>query len=221
MDELKLPLCGIDRLRMATDGHGVTALVVSCGCPLDCRYCINPFTRGDDAKFKTVTPEELFERVKKDDLYYRSTGGGITFGGGEPLLHAEFIEAFRRIAPEGWRFYTETSLYVPEENVRTAAGAIDRFYVDIKDTDREIYKKYTGIDGAEKVLDNLRLLKELAGSDRITVRVPLIPGYNNRDNVRASVELLKKMGLTEFDCFRYRVRKKAKNGAENGAEQAD
>ena len=204
MDELTLPLCGIDRLRMATDGHGVTALVVSYGCPLDCRYCINPFTHDGAGKFKNVTPEELYSRVKQDDLYYRATGGGIMFGGGEPLLHAKFIDAFRAIAPAEWKLYTETSLYTPKDNIRVAAGAIDRFYVDIKDTDRAIYSKYTGVNGAGDVLDNLRLLVDLAGSDRITVRVPLIPGYNNEDNVRASVVLLRSMGLIEFDCFEYR-----------------
>ena len=33
----------ISRLRMGTDGQGVTALVACFDCPLHCKYCINDF----------------------------------------------------------------------------------------------------------------------------------------------------------------------------------
>ena len=95
------PLAFFDRLRMATDGAGVTALVGAYGCPLQCKLCINPQTwheRSDGkASFERVTPVELYDRVKIDSLYYLATGGGITFGGGEPLLHTDFITAFRAL----------------------------------------------------------------------------------------------------------------------------
>ena len=201
----RFPLWQISRLRMATDGHGVTALVGSYGCPLNCKYCINPDSHGSGGNYRLVTPEELLELVKIDDLYYLATGGGIMFGGGEPLLHAAFIAAFRRIAPKEWNFYAETSLCVPETMLTAAAGSIDHFYVDVKDTDASIFERYTGVNAASSVLRNLSALLKLTGPDRITVRLPLIPGFNTPEDVARSKALLSGYGVVNFDCFRYRT----------------
>lgn len=200
----RFPLCFLDRLRMGTDGKGVTALVGAYGCPLACRMCLNPQTWRKDTRFEWVTPADLLARVKQDSLYYLATGGGITFGGGEPLTHAAFIRAFRAVCPADWHLYAETSLHVPPENVRTAAACIDRFFVDIKDTDPAVYRAYTGQDN-ELTLQNLSLLLSLAGAERVTVRVPLIPGYNTEEARARSLELLARMGVTHTDCFTYRV----------------
>ncbi len=205
------PLAFFDRLRMATDGAGVTALVGAYGCPLQCKLCINPQTWHErtDGKpsFERVTPAELYDRVKIDSLYYLATGGGITFGGGEPLLHTEFIKAYRAICPPEWHFCAESCLNIPEHHVTAAAECIDHFMIDIKDTNPDIYKTYTSRDN-QRVLDNLTLLLSLVGPDRITVRVPLIPGFNTVEDTDRSVARLTQMGFTDFDRFTYKIPKK-------------
>ena len=205
--QLRFPLAFFDRLRMATDGAGVTALVGAYGCPLQCRLCINPQTWHErtDRKpaFDWVTPSELYDLVKIDSLYYLATGGGIAFGGGEPLLHTAFIQAFRDLCPKDWRIYAETCLNVPRELIPVAAAAVDWFFVDIKDMDPSIYKAYTGRDNA-LVKENLSLLLSLVGPDRITVRVPHIPGFNTDAHVAASVAVLEAMGVTKLDVFTYK-----------------
>ena len=202
------PLAFCDRLRMATDGAGVTALVGAYGCPLQCRLCINPQTwqgRTDGKPpFTRVTPAELYDRVKIDNLYYLATGGGVTFGGGEPLLHTEFLTAFRAVIPKEWHLYAESCLHIPEANVRAAASVVDHFFVDIKDMNPEIYRTYTGRDNT-LVKSNLALLLSLVGADRITVRVPSIPGFNGQADVEASVRELTEMGITSLDRFTYRI----------------
>ncbi len=202
---MTFPLWQIARLRMETDGHGVTDLVGSFGCPLNCRYCINPLSHSPEGSFENVTPRQLLERVSIDSLYFEATGGGIMFGGGEPLLHTGFIREFREVAPRSWNLYAETSLCVPSENVTEAAGCIDHFYVDIKDTDPDIFRAYTGCDSIGKVLDNLRLLMSLTSPERITVRIPLIPDYNTEADTDRSSELLRQMGFTDLDRFKYRI----------------
>ena len=202
------PLAFCDRLRMATDGAGVTALVGAYGCPLQCRLCINPQTwqgRTDGKPpFTRVTPAELYDRVKIDNLYYLATGGGVTFGGGEPLLHTEFLTAFRAVIPKEWHLYAESCLHIPEENVRAAALVVDHFFVDIKDMNPGIYKAYTGRENA-LVKSNLALLLSLVGADRITVRVPSIPGFNGPADVEASAGELTEMGITSLDHFTYKI----------------
>ena len=202
------PLAFCDRLRMATDGAGVTALVGAYGCPLQCKLCINPQTwqgRSDGKPpFERVTPTELYDRVKIDNLYYLATGGGVTFGGGEPLLHTDFITAFREVCHPDWRIYAESCLNIPEENLRAAARVVNHFFIDIKDMNPAIYRAYTGKDNT-LVKANLALLLSLVGAHRITVRVPSIPDCNTEADTEASVRELQAMGVTSLDRFAYKI----------------
>ena len=197
------PLMGFCRHRLGIDGAGVTTPAAAHGCPLRCRMCLNPQCLSPETQVRQVTPEALWEMARVDDLYFRATGGGVVFGGGEPLLHAEFIRAFREICGDGWRILAETSLNVPEEKVRTAAACVDEFMVDIKDMNPEIYARYTGVDNAQ-THQNLRLLLDVAGAGRVVVRVPHIPGFNAPEDVRRSVDALKRLGATRLDVFTYR-----------------
>lgn len=199
------PVAAISRLRMATDGEGVTTLVCAWGCPLRCAYCINPCTWDETTKIARLTPQELYDKVKLDALYFEATGGGITFGGGEPLLYADFFPAFRTLCGTKWKLYAETSLCVPEENLRTAVEAMDGFIVDIKDTNPDIYRAYTGHD-ISPAIDNLRLLAALADPRKIRVRLPLIRNYNTDGNRDRSEGILRKMGITDIDRFTYTIR---------------
>ena len=157
---------------------------------------------------RLVSPEEMYDLLKADDLYFRATGGGVTFGGGESLLHAAFISAFRRVCEKrggGWKIWAETSLAVDEKAVKTAAGCVDGFIVDIKTLDDKIYRAYTGGD-MKTAYSNLLLLKELAGPERIRVRIPLIPGYNTPQDQKRTREKLASQGFECFDLFDYVIR---------------
>ena len=198
------PLFGLVRHRMATDGQGVTTLAAAYGCPLRCRYCLNPQSWRENTAVKPVTARELYDLVKIDDLYFQATGGGVTFGGGEPLSHAVFIRAFRAVCGDRWRLCAETSLNVPKDMVETAMECLDEFIVDVKDTNPDIYRRYTGADNAG-MLRNLEELVRRVGAERVLARVPLIPGYNTVDDVETSLSRLRAMGIQRFDTFTYRV----------------
>ena len=198
------PIIGISRHRMASDGAGVTTLVGFHGCPLRCRYCLNPHSFAADSKRMILSPEELYERVKVDQLYFLATGGGVTFGGGEPLLYPAFLKEFRRLCGPHWRLCAETSLSVPWESVETAAEVIDEFIVDCKDTNGDIYRRYTG-QSNERMLENLARLVALVGAERVTVRLPLIPAYNKEEDREKSVTRLSALGVRRFDRFTYKT----------------
>lgn len=205
-DAMKAPIITFSRLRMQTDGRGITTLVCFHGCPLRCRYCLNAFSFDPKTKVTPMTPETLYDRVKVDQLYFLATGGGVTFGGGEPLLYPDFLTGFRECCGPDWHLCAETSLNVPAENVEKAAGCIDHFYIDCKDTNPEIYRRYTGQDN-RRMMKNLQTLLTLIPPDRITLRLPLIPGYNDEEARTQSHTLLKSMGITNFDLFTYRTKK--------------
>ena len=134
----------ISRLRMGTDGKGVSTLVAFFGCPLRCKYCINDFCHEDDEGWGGVprgsyTPQELMQILVKDDIYYRMSGGRVTFGGGEPLLQSAFIHEVCKLADASWKMRIETSLNVPWRYVEPLINDIDEWIIDIKDMDFHIY----------------------------------------------------------------------------------
>ena len=112
-----VPILGVNRHRLLIDGEGVTTLVAFHGCPLHCKYCLNPQSLSDDFDFPLYSCEQLYERVKVDELYFLATRGGITFGGGEPCLRSEFISRFRELCGKEWRITVETSLNVPRKHL--------------------------------------------------------------------------------------------------------
>ena len=195
---------GISRHRLTTDGEGVTTLVAFSGCPLRCKYCLNKASWEPD-KGRLYTPEQLFEEVKIDQLYFLATKGGITFGGGEPLLQVEFIKEFRELCGNQWQIVAETCLNVPSKNIQALDPILDGYIIDIKDMNPEIYKAYTGKDNA-LVLSNLEWILRHGDPNRIMVRVPHIPDFNTDEDVSRSMEQLKKMGVTNFNEFTYIIR---------------
>ena len=198
------PVITCDRHRLTTDGIGVTTLVCFHGCPLRCKYCINSFSFAPDTRRTDMTAEELYQKVKVDELYFLATGGGVTFGGGEPLLYPDFLSDFRTFCGENWHLCAETSLNVPWKNVEQAAECIDVFYVDVKDTDPDIYFRYTGKENGQ-ALDNLKKLVEKVGAERVVARLPLIPDFNTEEGRERSRSLLSGFGLTQFDLFAYKI----------------
>ena len=198
------PLIGISRHRLTTDGEGVTTLVAFHGCPLRCKYCLNPQSLHSEGIWKHYDCMQLYEEVRLDELYFLATHGGITFGGGEPCLQSDFIYELRQLCGQEWQLSVESSLNVPQENIEKLLPVIDYYIIDIKDINNDIYQQYTGKEN-EKVLNNLHYLIEHGKNEQIIVRTPIIPVYNSESDVDNSIRLLKEMGITQFDRFTYKT----------------
>ncbi len=198
------PFIGISRHRLTTDGEGVTTLVAFHGCPLRCKYCLNPQSLHSEGIWKHYDCMQLYEEVRLDELYFLATHGGITFGGGEPCLQSDFIYEFRQLCGQEWQLSVESSLNVPQENIEKLLPVIDYYIIDIKDINNDIYQQYTGKEN-EKVLNNLHYLIEHGKNEQIIVRTPIIPVYNSESDVDNSIRLLKEMGITQFDRFTYKT----------------
>lgn len=200
MDEIEDDvIMAIDRLRMGIDGKGITTLVLFHGCPLQCEYCINKECQDEYFPCVTCTPKELYDLLKVDHIYFMMTNGGVTFGGGEPLMNYEFIREFIDIVPKLWRIRVETSLNVPWQNLIPLIDNIDSWIIDIKDSNDRIYYPYTGRHNTQ-VLENLEKLANMVSRDKIRIRIPNIKGFNTPEDVAKSVQYMEKYGTTEvFD----------------------
>ena len=193
---------GVERHRLGADGRGVTTLAAFHGCTLHCRYCLNRRCLESPEGLPCYSPQQLFNHVGIDNLYFLATGGGVCFGGGEPLLHSDFICEFKELCGKGWNITVESSLNVPQEAVAAVVDVVGDFIVDIKESNLDIYRAYTGKEGG-RAWDNLRFLLSAVGPRRIMVRVPLIKDYNTEADTAKTIAVLTEMGITNIDSFKY------------------
>ena len=206
MKKQRAKIIGIARHRLSTDGDGVTTLVAFHGCPLRCRYCLNPQSLGDGSRFREYSPQSLYDEVRIDELYFLATNGGVTFGGGEPGLHLDFIREFRGLCGQAWQINLETSLNIPTSNIEGLLPVVNTMIIDIKDVNLDIYRNYTGVAN-DLVLNNLRLIAEAGRQSDCIIRIPAIPGYHTDTARAASRMALEVLGFDRFDLFTYQIRK--------------
>lgn len=205
MDKQQANIIGIARHRLSTDGDGVTTLVAFHGCPLNCRYCLNPHSLDHNGCFRKYTPQKLYAETRIDELYFLATNGGITFGGGEPCMHPQFIREFREQCGRQWKINLETSLNVPSANIESLLPVIDTLIIDVKDMNPDIYRSYTG-QSNDLVINNLRLIANTGRQLDCIVRIPLIPDYNTDTDREISRKALEALGFDRFDLFTYQIR---------------
>lgn len=201
--EKKYPICHISRLRMASDGEGIRSLVLVSGCPLRCRYCINPYTWDGSKGSKMLSASDVYSKIKIDRPYIIATNGGITVGGGEPLLYPQLVNEIRNLCELEMTIYVETSLHVDWNNVELTTRAVDRYYVDIKALDRSLYKNYTGAE-IDMTITNLKRLVERS-PEYVVVRIPEIPGFKDKTEQIKEKRILKQMGVKMINMFKYRT----------------
>ena len=198
----KAEVIGIRRHCLGTDGDGVSTLVAFHGCLLRCKYCLNPQCHSSFDSSREKTPEDIMDILRKDELYFIATEGGVTFGGGEPLLKSEFIKDVMELGAKEWHTTLETSLCADKSHLERLMPYIDEYIVDVKDMNDKIYESYTGRKN-DLMKSNLKYLIDNGKVQQIICRLPLIPEYNtDADRDRSEDELIG-MGITQFDRFTY------------------
>jgi len=139
---------------------------------------------------RVVDEDYILKEIERDSSFYKSSGGGVTFSGGEPLLHADFIESVaNRCQIEGIPVAVETCGYVPWKNLEKVLGNVDLIMFDIKHMDPKIHKKLCGCSNLP-ILKNLRALSQ-RNNVEVIVRFPIIPGLNDtEDNVNSTARFV-------------------------------
>lgn len=159
-----------------------------------------------------VSVGEVMSVVLRDSLFY-GENGGLTVSGGEPFAQVKFLfELLKDCRRNGVRTCVETSGYAPIEDIRASLPLVDTYLFDIKETDPELHRRWTGVDNA-LILQNF---EELCGSGAdIVMRCPLIPGCNDREShLQAVGELSKRfrnVRLIEVMAYHPLGAKKAEN----------
>jgi pyruvate formate lyase activating enzyme len=121
--------------------------------------------------------EEIMNEIEKERVFIEQSGGGVTFSGGEPMLHADFLVRLLDACRErGIHTAVDTAGLVNPETLLEVAKRTDLFLYDLKLMDSDHHREWTGVPN-ERILANLRVLAESGAN--INVRIPLVGGVND------------------------------------------
>lgn len=147
----------------------------------------------------SMAAEAVADRVAADVDFYRNSGGGVTFSGGEPLAQPGFLaDLLRACRARGVHTAVETCGHAPAEVLDAVEPLVDLFLFDLKAADDALHRRLTGAGNA-LVLGNLRRLCERAPG-KVLPRLPLIPGLNDgAEALAAMADLLASLGLRHVE----------------------
>lgn len=152
-------------------------------------------TKAVEMAVRLCTPEQIYAEIAKERPFFESSGGGVTFSGGEPLYQGEPLLHLLDFVGDaavrdGYVLHRtlDTTLFAPEHLVRETVGRCELYMVDLKHMDSDMHRRFCGVPNGP-VLGNLRLIAS-AGADYI-VRIPFIVGVNaDQANIAATASFL-------------------------------
>lgn len=177
------------------DGEGIRTVLFLAGCPLRCKWCCNPesFTLESKENFVSLyTIEEILKSIENQKIFYRHSGGGVTFSGGEATVQVDFLRALvNKLYDDGVHLAIETSGYFKFEDVEAILSKMDQIFVDVKLMDDDKHIKYTGKSN-RLILENIKRMNKLSGE--IIIRIPVIAGVNDsEENSQQTARYLRKV----------------------------
>ncbi|MBP2645148.1 MAG: pyruvate formate lyase-activating protein [Firmicutes bacterium] len=173
-----VPVCPVGAITLTTQPD--TVLTVDRSVCTNCLACKEAcYTGALECFGEYYTVDELFAVLKKDELFYRSSGGGVTIGGGEATWYPEFTLALVRKCKENYiHTAIDTCGYVTSPDGIKALEEADLLLYDVKGINEEDHIKHTGVSN-KPILENLKRLSAIGKP--IFIRVPVIPGYTDSE----------------------------------------
>lgn len=173
------------------DGDGIRTIIFFAGCPLRCKWCANP--EGlylDNNLVHKYSVEHLLNVIERQEIFYRYSGGGVTFSGGEATLQQNLLrELVNKLYDKAINLAIESSGYFEFDEVKDILKKLDLIFIDIKHMNDSKHKEFTGVSNT-KILNNIKRLNEV--NDNIVVRVPLIDGVNaDKENIIETARFVK------------------------------
>ncbi|GHT91840.1 pyruvate formate lyase-activating protein [Betaproteobacteria bacterium] len=189
----------------------------------DCGACAEVCPSGARVMSgKIMTVEEVMQVVRSDSLFYENSGGGVSFGGGEPISAGHFLIALLEACrDEGFHTCVDTCGHCSPAQFKKVMALTELFLFDCKHMDSAQHKRLTGLDN-KLILANLRTLLE--SNIPAQIRIPLMPDLNDsEENIAALAALLHQYNKNEVDilpCHAFGRSKYAALGWETPAMEA-
>lgn len=141
---------------------------------------------------REVSVKELMAIIEKDRIFYSNSGGGVTIGGGEPVMQHAFVEELL-YACQSSNIHTaiETCGYGKWEDIKGVFAYVDQAFFDLKAMDSDLHQKLTGVEN-QVILENAQHVASICGE--VVFRIPLIPGYNDsEENIRKTGDFVREL----------------------------
>ena len=206
--------CPRDALSFGEDEYIVIDRSLCNGCGICNKACPNGAL---ELIGKLVTVDELSKELLKDHVFYQTSGGGVTFSGGEPLWQSGFVaQVANRMKEEGVHTALDTAGDVGWCHFEEVLDFIDLVLFDIKVAGQEQHRQFTGREN-DLILGNLHLLSQRGVP--MHVRLVIIPGVNDSESeIRARMEIISSLNSVEqvdiLPYHRYGAGKYARLGLE-------
>jgi len=195
--------CPEQALTLADNGHKVAYDQAKCKL---CFSCAAVCPQNAIKKYGfNLTVAETVEQIRKDEVFYFHSGGGLTISGGEPFRQPEFSTAVLKESKKlGIHTAVESCMHVPYEQIELALPWLDHLYADIKQMDSQLHRLWLGEDN-RLILENITKVNAAGLPLDITIRLPLIPGFNDGDqNLRDTVQFCSKLvNIKEIEILPY------------------
>lgn len=151
---------------------------------------------------REATEEEVLAEARKDALFYRNSGGGVTVSGGEPLAQPGFVaRLLARCQQAGLHTTVDTCGHASTAALEMVVPYADLVLYDVKHTDEAAHRRATGLS-VKRVLANAAAVAR-AGVP-IIMRLPLIPGINDSEaNITATARFALDLGVPRLDLLPY------------------
>lgn len=188
--------------RQIIDNGNQYAIVDRSKCDV-CLKCVDECcTNSKRVIGQSYTPEELYEEILKDKAFYDSSGGGVTFSGGEPLTQPDFLLDMLRICKtNGINTALETSGLANTQTILSAAEHLDLIFYDVKHMDDETHLKITGVSN-KPIIENLAALAKTKSN--IIVRIPVIPSLTDSEaNIRETADYVADLSIPLIELLPY------------------
>lgn len=166
-----------------------------------CGACANVCpSRAREMSGREMNVDEVLAVVRKDALFYENSGGGVTFGGGEPTAGGRFfLDLLEASLGEGWHVTVDTCGFCPEDSFDKILSLADLFLFDCKHMDPEEHRRLTGQDNA-LILRNMSAALE--SGREVRIRMPLMPALNDSDeNLAAMAEFFGRYGRFNIEIM--------------------
>lgn len=180
------------------DGPGIRFVAFMQGCAIRCSYCHNPDTwsmKGGDE----YTPQDLINKIKRYKSYFKSSGGGVTFSGGDPLLQPDFLVETLRLCKEEGIHTTLDTAGVGLGQYDEILKYTDLVMFDLKHIDAQKYKDLVGADMSQSI-KFLNACQE--NGTNLWIRHVVVPGItDSKDhlvNIKKFVDTLKNVEKVEL-----------------------
>lgn len=173
------------------DGEGIRTVIFMAGCPLHCEWCANP--EGLNQKNPMThwaETEEIASAIGRQAIFYRFSGGGVTFSGGEATAQPDFLRELTDLFyDEGYNLAIETCGQFNFNTLKPILKKMNLIFMDLKHIDPKKHLRYTGAD-------NSLILKNIERTARLgvpmVVRIPVIVGVNaDEKSIRGAFAFLR------------------------------